>query len=543
MENTTLSTEVAAAQAPDSSKEKTKGNEGPLLRYMKEHFTWFGGTSCLFGLIYTFCRYDNPAGITYPAAVAALILFSVLWIKKAGMGIRRTLFFYFGGMLLLGISTCMTSNSGIHVFNAAGILLLFCAAMLHQMYDDGRWSFPVYMKQLVSFAGTCLISLFKPLEHMLYDFSRRRTEESSRIKKQAPAVLTGIAAAALFLLCVMPLLIGSDQVFARYFRITFSAPDFSTGIRLFFRFLAGALMLYVPFAALFRQNLKDAGEREGHGVNALTGITFTAILAFIYVIYSGIQILFLFLQQGLPDGMTYSQYAHEGFWQLLAVSLINIVTVLVCIQVFEKHPALKGLLLVISLCTCVMTVSAAYRMLLYVGVYHLTFLRILVLWFLGVLTLIMGGVMVSIFRERFHLFQYTAAVVTCCYLLFSFAGIDGIIASYNLRHAETLNWQDVSYMMYGLSEDAAPYVEELAETDIEKYILTNDDYYYYREQPFADYTEPEALEEFETIGEYLEPEFEAYMERIANRENTSLRKWNFSRARARKTAEEYLREK
>ncbi len=586
MENTTLTTEIAATPNLDSSEKKTKAVDSPFLQSMKEHFTWYVSTAGLYGLVYTFCRYENPAGITYPAAIAAFILFAVLWIHKAGMAVKKSLFFYFVGMMLLGISTCMTANNGIHLFNAAGILLLFCTAMVHQMYEDSQWSFSVYITRLLVFAGTCLLSLFKPLEHMVYYVSKHKGGEgsstaekssyskesfacetracvgrsatstsyaavrilpegcySTRITKQAPAVLTGAAIACLFLLCVMPLLIGSDQVFARYFRLslTFAIPDFSTAIGLFFCFLTGFLMLYVSFAALFRQNLKRAEVTDCHGANALTGITFTAILACIYVIYSGIQILFLFLRRGLPDGMTYSQYAHEGFWQLLAVSLINIVTVLVCIQVFEKHPALKILLLVISLCTCVMTVSAAYRMLLYVGVYHLTFLRILVLWFLGVLTLLMSGVMVSIFREKFHLFQYFVAVITCGYIIFSFAQVDGIIASYNLRHAETVNRQDISYVLYGLSEDAAPYVKELAEMDIEKYILTNDDYYYDREQPYADDTKQGDPEEFETVGEYMEPEFTAYMERIVNRENTSLRKWNFAKARARKAAEEYLR--
>lgn len=523
MENTTLSTGTAATQNLDSAEKKTKASDSPFLQSMKEHFTWYVSTAGMFGLVYTFCRYDNPAGITYPAAIAAFILFAVLWVRKAGMAVKKSLFFYFGGMMLLGISTCLTANDGIHLFNAAGILLLICTAMVHQMYEDSRWSFPVYITRLLVFAGTCLLSLFKPLEHLMFYVSKHKrsegspaAEKSSHVKRQISAVLTGTVIACLFLLCVMPLLIGSDQVFAKYFQLslTFAFPDIDAVIGLVFCFLIGFLMLYVSFAALFRQNLKPAEVTDCHVANALTGITFTAILACIYVIYSGIQILFLFLQRGLPDGMTYSQYAHEGFWQLLAVSLINIVTVLVCIQVFEKHPALKILLLVISLCTCVMTVSAAYRMLLYVGVYHLTFLRILVLWFLGVLTLLMGGVMVSIFRERFHLFQYFVAVITCGYIIFSFAGVDGIIASYNLRHAETVNWQDISYMLYGLSEDAAPYVKELAEMDTEK---------------------------SETVGEYMEPEFTAYMERIVNRENTSLRKWNFAEARARKVAEEYLR--
>lgn len=527
-----------AGQNPLNTEEKKE--ESPLLQFMKTHFLWFGGTACLYAFLYTFCLYDNPAGITYPVAVAVTILFSILWLGKAGINIKREAFFYFAGMLLLGISTCMTANRQIHLFNTTGILLLFCAAMLHQMYEDRCWNFSVYMKQMLIFMGTCMISLFKPFEHALYYFSQKKTIRKPDEKKQASAILAGFAIAGLFLLCVMPLLITSDQVFAKYLINCFSFPDIGADIELIFCFFTGFLLLYVFFAALFRQNLKEAGKSEEHPANALTGITFTAILAFIYIIYSGIQVIFLFLRRGLPDGMSYAQYAHQGFWQLLIVSLINIATVLVCIQIFEKHPALKILLLIISLCTCIMTVSAAYRMILYINIYHLTFLRILVLWFLSVLTLMMGGIMVSIFRERFHLFQYIVIVVTCCYIVFSFARVDGLIASYNIRHTSQITWQDVSYFLYALSEDAAPYMEELAEIEIEKYLLTEEDHYYYRDIPYESTTQ-EDLKEFKTVGDYLGPLFQAYMEDIADGGIPSLRKWNFAQARAREAAEAYLK--
>lgn len=529
--------------------EDLKPQSSPLLLNMKEQFAWYGKTACLFALVYTFCLFDNPAGITFPAAAAAVILFSVLWLRKAGIPLKRSLFFYFTGMMLLSISTCMTANTWIRLFNRAGILLLFCTGMLHQMYEDSRWSFSTSLKQLLFFTGTCFASLFKPFEHMLYHISKRRakkasadTQKTDAVKKQAPAILTGTAIAAVFLLCVMPLLIGSDPVFARYFRMCISIPelpDLTTGVRICFCFLSGFLMLYIFFAALFRQNLNHTGQKEGPGANALTGITFTMILAFIYVIYSGIQILFLFLRRGLPGGMTYSQYAHQGFWQLLAVSLINLVTVMVCIQVFETRRMLNVLLLVISVCTCVMTLSAAYRMLLYVGVYHLTFLRILVLWFLGVLTLVMLGVMVSIFRQEFPLFRYAVAAVTCCYIVFSFAGVDRIIASYNLRHMEQITWQDVNYLLHDLSVDAAPYVAQAADMKMKTYTYTEDDLYYYRDEPY-EFKCQEDLSKFETIGEYLESEFEFYMEGIYEFRKPTLRKWNFAEARAWKTAEEYI---
>lgn len=519
-----------------SNTEEKKPEESPLILFMKRHFSWFTETACLYALLYTFCLYDNPAGITFPAITAATILFSVWWTRKASLSLKRGLVFYFTGMMLLGISTCLTANTWFHFFNTAGIALLFCAAMLHQFYEDGRWSFPVYMKQLLIFLGTWIASLFKPFEHLLYYISQKKAGQNADEKKQASAVLAGAGMAALFLLFVLPLLLGSDQVFARYFLNCFSSADIGSGIGMFFCFLAGFLLLYVSFAALFRQNLnlKEEPQKERRAANTLTGITFTAILALFYVPYSGIQILYLFLRRGLPDGMTYSQYAHQGFWQLLAVSLINIVTVLVCIHAFESHRALNALLFVISVCTCIMTVSAAYRMMLYIEIYNLTFLRILVLWFLGLLTLLMGGVMISIFRRKFRLFQYTVVVVACRYIGLSFANVDGLIASYNIRHASQITRQDVYYLMHVLSEDAVPYIEELSQMDMENYIFTEDDHYYYREAPY-EYSSQEDLSEFETVGDYLGPEFQYYME-----QEPSLRKWNLSHARARKAAQDYL---
>ena len=58
-------------------------------------------------------------------------------------------------------------------------------------------------------------------------------------------------------------------------------------------------------------------------------------------------------------------------------------------------------MLLVSLCTYVMLASAVYRMVLYVQQYQLTFLRILVLWFLAMLFVLMAGVVILIFNRDF----------------------------------------------------------------------------------------------------------------------------------------------
>ena len=180
-----------------------------------------------------------------------------------------------------------------------------------------------------------------------------------------------------------------------------------------------------------------------------------------------------------------------------------------CIHIFQENLTLKVLLLIISVSTCIMTVSAVYRMLLYVGAYHLTFLRVLVLWFLGVLTLIMVGVIIHIFKVKFRLFKYAMAIVACAYILFSFARVDHIIASYNLTHTENIQARDVRYLMNWLSIDAAPAIRHF-----DPYTISN-------------------IEDRELLAE----DIERYFERISNMDNSG-RSWNLSVHLARNAARE-----
>ena len=339
-------------------------------------------------------------------------------------------------------------------------------------------------------------------------------------RKKTGAVLTGILAAALMLIIVMPLLIMSDEIFSQIFFSIFHflSPleilrkiDLGNITGILFTFLFGMISLYAFFAGLFRMNLGGKDKKTQGNSNHVTGITFTGIMAFVYVLYSGIQILFLFfrLDTGLPEGVTYSQYAHQGFWQLLFVSIINFVTVLVCNRIFEEDRVLKLLLTVISVCTCIMILSAGYRMILYVSEYNLSFLRILVLWFLAVLMIIFFGVIYSIYRKEFRLFRYMTAVVSVCYILFSFSRPDALIADYNIRNVQTSKDTDIRYLMYSLSWDAAP---RIAQISLE--VLDNSQ---------------------------LAEEMESYFREIRKgSEEMSLRKWNYSRSEAAKAAKEWL---
>ena len=161
--------------------------------------------------------------------------------------------------------------------------------------------------------------------------------------------------------------------------------------------------------------------------------------------------------------MTYSSYARQGFFQLLFVAVMNLVMVLMNLKFFKRSRFLNGVLTVICGCTYVMIASAAYRMALYVGEYHLTYLRVLVLWFLLLLACMMAGVVIMIFRNQFPLFGWCLVMVSVFFVGFSYMRPDRVIADYNAAHVGEWSDSDFTYMTQALSADAVPTVLEALE--------------------------------------------------------------------------------
>ncbi len=120
---------------------------------------------------------------------------------------------------------------------------------------------------------------------------------------------------------------------------------------------------------------------------------------------------------------------------------------------FKENKIKKILLTVISACTYIMIASSAYRMCLYIREYHLTFLRVFVLWMLALIAVWLGGIIAQIYREGFPLFRYTIVIVTIFVFAFGIAKPDYWIAKYDVAHLT--NPQD-TYYLSGLSTDAAP---------------------------------------------------------------------------------------
>lgn len=420
---------------------------------------WFFRKMCvptiIYALLYTFFLYKNLGGILISMLALATVIYSLYCIKTVGGVIKPMTIWYCAMLILTGISSGCTGNIAIQIFNLVWIFIFLVFMFVHSILDDQSWGL---FKHLVSAGEAVIGSIACIYEPFIDTMDYVRNEKGSK-KHGVLYIFLGAAIAIPLLGMLIVLLCCADAVFASVFEKLFADINFFT--------ICGAVLLFV--FALFSSycGIKFLGRRSIDEKNfrspdfpAAIAITVSALISVIYVFFCTIQIVYLFGKScGLPSGYTYSQYAREGFFQLLFVCMFNVLLVLIGGSLFKQNKILNIFLIIISLCTYIMIASSAYRMGLYVGQYGLTTLRFFVFWALGVIALIMIGIIFSINRRNFPLFNYMMIIAGSCYLLLAFCRPDYLIAEYNITHMEETDYE---YLM-SLSTDAAP---ALAEDDV-----------------------------------------------------------------------------
>lgn len=399
--------------------------------FMRKNYAFFGGASALYALFYTFCLYRNASGITWPFFAAGTLVYFYSCTRRSGVPWKKDSIFYLVSILLLGVSIFLTDNVAIHNVTKLGIFLLAVSMMLHQYLNDRKWNLSKYLLSL----GQALLETVASLGYPVSDgnaWMKDRERDGKNTKGRY--VLLGILILCPLLVIILALLASADLVFRELFIHLF---DYVEPIDIFMVCFMLVTMFFASYSFIAMLNRRVLREEcaDKRRQEPMLAITVTSVLAFVYLIFCGIQIVYLFLRKsGLPEGQSYASYARQGFFQLLAVCVINLVIVLVCLSLFRESRVLKGILAVISLCTCCMVASSAYRMLLYIDAYRLTFLRVLVLWALAVIAVVLVGILCSIFRPDFPLFRYIMVVVTVFYIVLAYAKPDYWIARYNMEY-------------------------------------------------------------------------------------------------------------
>lgn len=433
---------------------------------MKDNFVFFALSAFVYAVFYTFCMFQNDAGIAFLFFIIATLVFLCIVLKKLDMKLKKGSIFYFAAMLLLAISTFCTDDSRIIIFNKIGIFLLMMSLLLRQFYDTSEWKLGKHLSSIFYTAFGSFSQILRPFKDAKKYVSTKGIKTGN-----LKYMLLGTAIAVPFLIMVVALLSSADVFFSQMTsNLIDSFSDVESFADMFIRTVVVFMGVYLLIAYLCKHTLNENVTDMRNG-EPLLAITITVLLTAVYILFAGIQIFGLFLGKlELPEGYTYAQYAREGFFQLLAVSILNLILVLVCLSFFRESKVLKVILAIMSLCTYVMIASSTVRMIMYINSYDLTFLRILVLWTLGLLAFLFLGVLIYIFRERFPLYRYSIIIVTVLYLVLSFSHPDYIIAKVNVQK-QTVDYEYLNTLSADAAPVLIPYIYENKLVKTEKYYL------------------------------------------------------------------------
>ncbi len=440
-----------------------KGNSETFKKYIL--------LSLVFASIYTICLYKNHSGIAYPIFMLATLITLGFLRKKDGLslitlksGSKVLGIFYVASLMLLSIHKCLTTSPTLIGLDGFAIFLLFFSYVLTLYIDTTGWDIGGWLLGILFTVITPLLAIFTPINDFIAWFNENEKSNSDKKNQNTSAIIIGILCAIPVLIVVLVLLTSADRVFSNLINNIFDylPHDFWDCLGRIITFVIAFVAAYCIPSILSKTGLNVKASPQGTG-NPVIAITFSVIIGAVYFVFCMVQILYLFTGSvALPKGYTYAEYAHEGFYQLLAVCIINVVIVSVCARKFAKSKALTSVLVFIAACTYIMIASSAFRMILYIQEYALTFLRVFVLWFLGVLCIWLATLIVGIFKTDFPVFKVCMITITIAYLGFIYVNPEYQIAKYDIAAAKG-DESEMEHVKYYISEelsaDAVPAFE------------------------------------------------------------------------------------
>jgi Domain of unknown function (DUF4173) len=165
-------------------------------------------------------------------------------------------------------------------------------------------------------------------------------------------------------------------------------------------------------------------------------------------------------------GLTYAEYAREGFFQLLAVGLLTLAVVAGAVRWAARGAGRDGVLLrvllgILCALTLVVLASALRRLGLYEDAFGFTRARItahaVILWLGAVLLLVMAA---GLKMRGWWLPRTVIGVSAVSLLVFTLANPDGLVAARNVARYRETGKIDLVYLST-LSADATPALADL----------------------------------------------------------------------------------
>lgn len=419
-------------------------------------------------------------GAALGISATALFVTGVLYVfpnrKKCSLYACAGMLFY-----ILCATSLIFSDSAVGRFLVICAMLVLSTLTLMELMSL-RKHLPGRVHAVLDWFRNALVLPFESINAVFYAIFHRKTAEGETKKRRTGSVLLGLLCAVPVLLIVVPLLISADAAFDQLLsKLTMEGnPEPTVSL------LVGAavfiLLFGQHFAAVRKEPEAVAAESSGKGIETTALVSFLSVICVVYVLYLVSQLAYFFnaFRGLLPENYSVAQYARRGFFEMVFICLINLGLVMVALLTARKQNGKEPLIIrIVSLFLCMFSLlliaTAISKMVLYIGSFGLTHLRVLTTVFMVFLCVVFVSVALWIFLRRLPYMKITVITAAVLIALVGFADPDRMVAEYNvnaylsgeldsidMRELMNLSSDAVVPCVWELTEDANPRVYEKA---------------------------------------------------------------------------------
>lgn len=289
-------------------------------------------------------------------------------------------------------------------------------------------------------------------------------------RKTAGKVLVGLICAIPVIIIVMPLLISSDEAFRGMMQQIFG--NTATTIGKVILGLALSLFVISYGFSMGARRVRKLRESKFSGIESAYVISFLSAISICYLLYLFSQLAYFFsaFRGFLPDEkITYAQYARKGFFEMCVIAMINFVIVFFALLLPKKRKGtvsggVKALATFVAVFTLIIIATAISKMVLYIGTYGMTILRLTTSAFMVFLAVVFVSVILRIYISRINVVKTALITAGSVLLVLGLMNVNAVCARYNYESyiSGKLETVDVSAMYY-LGDEGIVYLTKLAD--------------------------------------------------------------------------------
>lgn len=272
---------------------------------------------------------------------------------------------------------------------------------------------------------------------------------------------------------IVAILASADSVFnnmifniLNVFTNIFSSIDFSGFIIRLILIICIFIYLSSFFYNITKYEEEPVLENDTNESKKIESMTLKMVLTalnIVYLIFCIIQINSLFMQKA---NINYADYARQGFFQLMIVSIINLIVILIAKKYGEennKYINFMEILMIIF--TLIIIVSSAVRMYFYEQAYGYTLLRLLVYCVLLTEAILLIPTILYILNKHRNLIKTYFTIIVVMYIGMNIINFDAIIANRNINRYIETGKIDLEYLEKETGTDAISNIIEILEIE------------------------------------------------------------------------------